>query len=296
MNSIADFAPEFQKRMNGIVQFFTWNGLRKDTMIHVISCDEVNKSIKQPEYTSVRQVRMIFVFLVVLVFARVSAAENDFRIYPYLQNPSQNAMTVIWFSEANTPGSFKYFEENTNTETALSSYPVLASALASPAWENDTFFDGQAPAPPYRHRVRLTGLKSNTTYLYSVEQDGARFSSSFKTAPDKSSPIRLIVYSDSETEPESTGKRTQWTDPEGKNTNRTYPIDQTLGYANNLEVIHGRQPDIIAIAGDPLKDIRILQDKEKIKIVMKEGKIFVDRRPGREKYVVHDQEGSWQRI
>ena len=58
----------------------------------------------------------------------------------------------------------------------------------------------------------------------------------------------------------------------------------------------GKYADIIAINGDPLKDIRILQDKEKIKIVMKEGQIMVDRRPGHQKFVIHDQEGGWQRI
>lgn len=58
----------------------------------------------------------------------------------------------------------------------------------------------------------------------------------------------------------------------------------------------GKFADIIAVDGDPLKDIRILQDKDKIKIVMKEGKIFVDRRPGKDKYVVHDQDWSWKRI
>jgi len=219
-------------------------------MFRVIEYDDATKLLTQPVINSVWCRRIIFVLVTFVSTIRVSAAENDFRIYPYLQNPSQDAMTVIWFSETNTPGSIKYFEKNTNTETALSSNPELASALVYPAWENDTFFDGKAPAPPYRHRVRLTGLKPNTLYSYSVEQNGASFSSSFKTAPDKSSPIRLIVYSDSETEPESTGKHTSWTDPEGKNTSRTYPIDQTLGYANNLEVIHDRQPDIIAIAGD----------------------------------------------
>ena len=51
----------------------------------------------------------------------------------------------------------------------------------------------------------------------------------------------------------------------------------------------GKFADIIAVDGDPLKDFRILQDKEKIKIVMKEGKIFVDRRPGHRKLVIHDE-------
>ncbi|MBE0555883.1 MAG: amidohydrolase family protein [Proteobacteria bacterium] len=58
----------------------------------------------------------------------------------------------------------------------------------------------------------------------------------------------------------------------------------------------GKYADIIAVDGDPLKDIRILKDKEKIKVVMKEGKIFVDRRPGHKKLVIHDEAWNWKRI
>lgn len=58
----------------------------------------------------------------------------------------------------------------------------------------------------------------------------------------------------------------------------------------------GKFADILAIDGDPLKDIRILQDKQKIKMVMKEGTIFVDRRAGHEKYVISDEKWNWKRI
>jgi imidazolonepropionase-like amidohydrolase len=58
----------------------------------------------------------------------------------------------------------------------------------------------------------------------------------------------------------------------------------------------GKFADIIAVEGNPLKDIRILQDRKKIQMVMKEGKIFVFRKPGREKYVIHDQDWGWKRI
>jgi imidazolonepropionase-like amidohydrolase len=58
----------------------------------------------------------------------------------------------------------------------------------------------------------------------------------------------------------------------------------------------GKWADIIAVAGNPLKDIRILQDKRKIQMVMKEGRIFVFRKPGQEKYVIHDQKWGWKRI
>lgn len=39
----------------------------------------------------------------------------------------------------------------------------------------------------------------------------------------------------------------------------------------------GKLADIIVVDGNPLKDIKVLQDKNKIKIVMKEGKIEVNR-------------------
>ena len=58
----------------------------------------------------------------------------------------------------------------------------------------------------------------------------------------------------------------------------------------------GKFADIIAVKGDPLSDIRILQEKEKIMIVMKEGKVFVDRRPGHKKLVIHDEAWGWKRM
>jgi len=76
-----------------------------------------------------------------------------------------------------------------------------------------------------------------------------------------------------------------------KNTSEAIRLGNVTG---TLEA--GKYADILAIDGDPLEDIRILQDKNKIKVVMKEGKIFVDRRPGHEKHVIHDQEWGWKRI
>jgi imidazolonepropionase-like amidohydrolase len=59
----------------------------------------------------------------------------------------------------------------------------------------------------------------------------------------------------------------------------------------------GKFADIIAIDGDPLKDIRVLQEREKIAIVMKEGRIWVDRRPGYPaKSVVNDQSYGWKKL
>ncbi len=58
----------------------------------------------------------------------------------------------------------------------------------------------------------------------------------------------------------------------------------------------GKLADIIAVDGDPLKDISLLQEKKNIKLVMKEGRIYADRRPGRNKSVVNVKSGDWKII
>jgi imidazolonepropionase-like amidohydrolase len=58
----------------------------------------------------------------------------------------------------------------------------------------------------------------------------------------------------------------------------------------------GKFADIVAVNGDPLKNIRCLQDKKNIQLVMKEGKVYADRRPGHNKNVVNVKPGDWKII
>ncbi len=185
----------------------------------------------------------------ILVFASPGLAKDDFRVWPYLQNPAHDAMTILWFSEANSPGQLTYGKEGSKKQVVLTSQAIPATALKYSTWEDTTFFSEGAPAIPFRHRIRIENLQAATNYAYTVSQGASSFSSSFKTAPDKNTPVRLIVYADCETEPESTGKHAIWSDPKG-NISRKYLIDQTRGYQNNLEVIRSREPDLILIAGD----------------------------------------------
>ena len=41
----------------------------------------------------------------------------------------------------------------------------------------------------------------------------------------------------------------------------------------------GKQADLLAVAGDPLKSVSVLRDKEAIKLVMKGGVAYVDKLP-----------------
>jgi imidazolonepropionase-like amidohydrolase len=58
----------------------------------------------------------------------------------------------------------------------------------------------------------------------------------------------------------------------------------------------GKLADIIAVKGDPLKNIACLQEKKNIQIVMKEGRVYADRRPGHSKNVVNVNPGEWKII
>src|SRR5512134_1962506 len=72
---------------------------------------------------------------------------------------------------------------------------------------------------------------------------------------------------------------------------------QALKREKDLGTIEtGKLADLIAVDGDPLKNIRCLQEKSNIKIVMKEGKIYADRRPGKSKNVVNVKPGDWKII
>ncbi len=184
-----------------------------------------------------------------LIFSTILPAQDKFRIFPYLQNPDIDAITILWFSEENSQGLLSWWEQGTGTKNHVNSTPVAAEALEYSLWEDTTFFDGQAPSVPYRHRVRIENLNPYSIYEYEVAQGTETFSSSFHTGPDGNTPIRFIVYGDSETEPESTGKFTTWVDPVNDSV-RLYLTDQTTGYKNNLEVIRSREPDLVFIAGD----------------------------------------------
>jgi imidazolonepropionase-like amidohydrolase len=68
-----------------------------------------------------------------------------------------------------------------------------------------------------------------------------------------------------------------------------------LGWSDRVgSVAPGRYADLIAVDGDPLRNIRCLQEKKNIQLVMKEGKIYADRRVGNDRNVVNVKPGDWK--
>jgi len=183
--------------------------------------------------------------------ALLSAAPGaGFRITPYLQNPSETAITVTWLSEDDRPGLLRLMSGQGIEIRQLRSLPVLARALEYQAGEMIEPDSGLARNLPYLHQQRIEGLEPGGAYRFLVEQGGESAGGQFHT-PDKSkSSLRFIVFGDSETEPESAGKFTPWPGAGDAEPERKYLVDQETGYRANLELIRGRSPDFVAIAGD----------------------------------------------
>lgn len=191
-----------------------------------------------------------FLWLTIALTTFVSQANDGFRVKPYLQHPTQDAITVCWFSESDEPGTATLDLPNGQRRQGVSE-PVEAAALGYNPFGEEP--GGPHPNPPFQHRVRFDGLSAGTEYKYHIRQGTAEFADVLHTAPDADTPIRFILYSDSETEPESTNNPVDW--PAGKGSNRPegikkYLVDQTTGYRENLKIIDIRKPDFISVVGD----------------------------------------------
>ncbi|MDU0353699.1 metallophosphoesterase [Paraglaciecola aquimarina] len=196
----------------------------------------------------------------------------DFKVLPYVQNPSSTAITINWLSKSEQPGTVTIEGIGSFVSEVKLTDRLTYGASEIDYIHGETNFGaihpdvaaGEAPAVSYKHYTRITGLEANTTYEYTVVQpDSSAFTSSLKTAPNKGSreAVRFITMSDMETEPESTDKTVRWTasalalggeklgtDPDTYT--RQYPVDQTTGYKENLIYATQRTPDFWVIAGD----------------------------------------------
>lgn len=71
-----------------------------------------------------------------------------------------------------------------------------------------------------------------------------------------------------------------------------------IGKDDDLGTVEaGKLADIVIVDGNPLDDIRVLQERERIVTVMKEGDVYIDRRPGQpRKEIIHAEPDSWRKI
>lgn len=68
-----------------------------------------------------------------------------------------------------------------------------------------------------------------------------------------------------------------------------------LGMLGDIGTVEtGKLADLVAVDGNPLEDMSLLQKKERINFVMKEGLAYVDRISAEKKYVLHPNPPQWK--
>ena len=99
-----------------------------------------------------RSIVIICHCLPVLFFAQSVNAAGLYRVDPYLQNPSETAVTVLCVSMVSVTATVEYFESNGTPIDVLTAETV-------PIPQTDSF---------YRVEARITGLEAGTKYSYRV--------------------------------------------------------------------------------------------------------------------------------
>lgn len=163
---------------------------------------------------------------------------RELRYTPYLQQPTADGITVLWFSEDNLPGTLRI--KSHRGELALQSNPVQADPVS---WGWSAKSRPRQPVKRYLHEVTVRRLQADTVHQYRVSQGEAEFASTFRTAPSRATTrrIRLIAIADSETEPKVRRQTVR---------GKPYALTEDEGFAANLRAIRSRRPDLLIIAGD----------------------------------------------
>ena len=154
------------------------------------------------------------------------APEQGFRVLPYLQSPASTSMTISWVSELNEPGTVRvsgpgmkaikvtstpkymdlmeYTEKELNQELNYNAGNGIIESLPQGSWLESN--------ANYKHTVTIEGLKPNTKYQYQVKQGKKVHNANFKTSPDREKwdKLRLIAFSDTETEPFGALEHREW--------------------------------------------------------------------------------------
>ena len=121
----------------------------------------------------------------------------QFRIAPYLQNVGPDSIHVVWWSEEPVPGTLEWGTSDYGQSEFSSPLPAPIATVTAGVEDSMQH--------PYRHEVRLSGLETNTAYLYRVTQGEARWEAQFRTAVALKEGFSFVVAADPEskaTEPQ----------------------------------------------------------------------------------------------
>ena len=211
--------------------------------------------------------------------------QPGFRVLPYLQMPAANQMTLSFFGELGTDATVTL--EESGKELAKETVKgKLQENLRYTEGERAQEIDGLEQGSwlksnnNYKYSVTFSGLKPATTYKYTATLDGEAKTNSFTTAPtaDDWGNIRIVAFSDTETEPagrpkkngarewernrtfaegslDRPGEGSKWFEKFGSNKRQEvleprYPLTQDEAMKHNIREITKQNPDLLLVAGD----------------------------------------------
>ena len=61
----------------------------------------------------------MFIWILMQITIGYLEAQDGFRVFPYLQHPAPEAMTILWFSEEQSPGQLLWWEKNSEVVTTV---------------------------------------------------------------------------------------------------------------------------------------------------------------------------------
>ncbi|MFB1485918.1 MULTISPECIES: metallophosphoesterase [unclassified Thiocapsa] len=206
-----------------------------------------------------------------------------FRVLPFLEKPASDQMTISWISETPSAGALvmigpgvKALYRSSPRYLDLLEYTELELTQEIAGLEQGSWLKSNSN---YKHSVTIDGLHAGRTYRYFVQQDGKVFRGKFNAAPsaDEWKHLRIIAFSDTETEPRGRIEKREWelhpitgyteesikrpgegslyaaqhgsTTRYGEFTLR-YPMTQDAALKANMSIIEGARPDLMLVAGD----------------------------------------------
>ena len=200
-------------------------------------------------------VKPVFVLCLLSLVLPAVAAENVFSVSPYVQHPTADGMTVLFFTTKPCEATVKCWSV---AETATVREELATCEEAKNLGKNASD-DVPVWGTQYKHRARFENLVGGTRYCYAVEPVGyAAYTNFFSTVPDRNTPVRFVAYSDSECIPptyrdkdgaDENGCTKEW-DVKGYTDRQTYYVSRSVGFASNLWHMAAWQPDLFVVAGD----------------------------------------------
>jgi imidazolonepropionase-like amidohydrolase len=114
--------------------------------------------------------------------------------------------------------------------------------------------------------------------------------------------IKMALGTDTQLDPEmgsQAGEMALYVDfgmtPEEAIATGTKNAAEAIGILDKVGTLEpGKFADIIAVRGNPYADIKVLTQKQNILLVVKEGRVYVDRRPGKTERLIHDAAWGWK--